>query len=507
MVKKLTTSLLLLFFSVSLYSQDNDTITTTKINKTGDKIRLSFGIGKDRLEVDGIEVFIVFDDSINCNKIIKTYIENASFKLPELKDYLPKYNKCFFAIRYGFEVWGADIPISFLLNNDSIYLWYNPERVSKNYYPLYSVTYEGLFFVQGNRDKKARVEYVSTPRKFSNDNAKRIVDPNAEVIDHNSKEVVQNKKLYKAAFDEMLEMLQGKKAKSLKRIVFLYENTFSKDTLNYDRFCKTIDSIVYRIDFNIKYNNLEQYKTAGNYMTFSYLKEASPMNKNNPYEYDFNDYWGREGDGTKGFVTRLLRTRKGNCTSFPLLYKILCDELGAESYLSILPIHMYIRHPDDNGGWTNIELTSGGFPTDQWIIQQFGISVEAIKSGIYMKALSDTENVVFGITRLVGYYQKKYGYDDFTLQMIDTALAYCPDFLQAIMAKMDYLLSQAEQENQKEIPNETLIKEFYDQRHKYERKMVYLGYTNLPEENFNEMMNDVDKEIERQKGLGVEIHK
>lgn len=166
----------------------------------------------------------------------------------------------------------------------------------------------------------------------------------------------KSKKLFQDAFNEYVEMLDGKREISLKRAVFLYENAYSDDTLSYSEFCKTIDNIVYKLKYNIQLNNFGKYKTAGNWAVFTYLKEPNALNKEKPYTYDFEDFTGLK-DYSKVFVTKLLRTKKGNCLSFPLLYKILCDELGTESYLALAPKHLYIKHQDENGQWINVELT------------------------------------------------------------------------------------------------------------------------------------------------------
>jgi hypothetical protein len=98
----------------------------------------------------------------------------------------------------------------------------------------------------------------------------------------------KSKKLFQDTFNEYVEMLDGKREISLKRAVF------------------------------------------------TYLKEPNALNNHQPYAYDFEDFSGQK-DFSKMFVTKLLRTKKGNCLSFPLLYEILCDELGAKSYLALAP--------------------------------------------------------------------------------------------------------------------------------------------------------------------------
>ena len=263
----------------------------------------------------------------------------------------------------------------------------------------------------------------------------------------------KSKKLFQDAFNEYIEMLDGKREISLKRAVFLYENAYSDDTLNYSEFCKTIEKIVYKLKFNIQLNNLERYKTGGNYMVFSYLKEPNELNKNQPYMYDFEDFTGRK-DYSKVFVTKLLRTKKGNCLSLPLLYKILCDELGAKSYLAEAPNHLYIKHQDEDGQWVNVELTNGGFPKDQWIIQQLGISVEAIKNEIYMKPLSEEESVVLCMNHLGSAYRRKYGDDNFVYEVANKGLSYFPKNILLLTLKANCLLTWGLEEEKDKNRNE-----------------------------------------------------
>jgi hypothetical protein len=85
-----------------------------------------------------------------------------------------------------------------------------------------------------------------------------------------------------------------------------------------------------------------------------------------------------------GFVTKLLQTKKGNCTSFPYLYKIFANEIGAEAHLAFAPMHCYIKHKDEDGKWRNIELTNASVARDVWMIQMMGITSEQIASGIYI---------------------------------------------------------------------------------------------------------------------------
>jgi hypothetical protein len=53
--------------------------------------------------------------------------------------------------------------------------------------------------------------------------------------------------------------------------------------------------------------------------------DSTLIYEHTPYTYDFEDPLGKK-DWTKMFVTKLLKTRKGNCHSLPYLYKILADD-------------------------------------------------------------------------------------------------------------------------------------------------------------------------------------
>lgn len=303
----------------------------------------------------------------------------------------------------------------------------------------------------------------------------------------------KSKKLFQDAFNEYIEMLEGKREISLKRAVFLFENAYCDDTLNYDEFCNTISNITYKLEYNIALNNFNKYKTAGNWAVFTYLKEPNPLNNNQPYTYNFEDFSGQK-DYSNMFVTKLLRTKKGNCTSFPLLYRILCDELHTESYLAIAPRHLYIKHQDENGQWINVELTNGGFPRDQWIIQQLGISVEAIKSEIYMSPLSDKENIILCMSYLANAYRRKHSYDDFVYQVATKGLSYFPKNILLLAIKANCLLHWGVEEEKDKNRNEEQYKANYNSYKECVTQINSLGYSEISSETYDDLMKKIEEE-------------
>lgn len=179
--------------------------------------------------------------------------------------------------------------------------------------------------------------------------------------------------------------------------------------MNYEKFCHDIDSVAYILKRFIEVNNIQQYKTAPNFALFEYFTKSNSMN---------------------------MKTHTGQCTSLPLYYKILCDELGGQSSLAFAPRHMYVKHIGEDGKWVNIELTNGHFVRDEWLIQTHGISTEAIRNGVFLTALSDKENIAFMITQLGKAYQQKYNsWDYFPLRCAEEVLKVLPNFCDALVLK------------------------------------------------------------------------
>ena len=221
----------------------------------------------------------------------------------------------------------------------------------------------------------------------------------------------------------------------LRGLDFIVEWAYSGGIMNYSRFCHDIDSVAHILKQFIEVNNIQQYKTAPNYALFEYFTKPSIMNGNKAFSYDFEDFTGK-GDFRKQFVSKVLNTHTGQCTSLPLFYKILCEELGGQSFLAFAPRHVYIKHIGEDGKWVNIELTNGHFVRDEWLIQTNHITTEAIRNGVFLVALSDKENVAFMITQLGKAYQQKYkSWDYFPLRCAEEVLKVLPNFCDALVLK------------------------------------------------------------------------
>jgi len=303
---------------------------------------------------------------------------------------------------------------------------------------------------------------------------------------------------YECAYQQYLDMLEGKKPLDFKRAVFIYENTYLKGTLNYSEFSNHFTTVAQKLTDYINKKGIASYKTAAQYAIFSYMYEPSYLNDNQVFKYDFNDFLG-DKDWTSMFVTKVMKTKTGNCHGLPYYYKLLSNELKAESFLAIAPNHMYIKHIDEKGKWVNIELTNGHLSSDAWMISSMGISAEAIKKGIYMDGLSEKESVALCLWDLAMGYQKDNGYDDFVLKCCNTVIKYYPTSITAIMTKQNCLQfigkKQQQDAKKKGLKKETpemiaTHKEFKA----LDQQIKDLGYREMPQDLYEQWIKSVELE-------------
>lgn len=300
-------------------------------------------------------------------------------------------------------------------------------------------------------------------------------------------------------YQELKLMLYGEEPYSLKRAEFIVEQAYSGGKMDYTKFCHDIDSITSILRRFIAVNNIQQYKTAPNYALFEYFTKPNPMNGDKAFSYDFDDFTGKR-DFRKLFVTKVMDTHTGQCTSLPLYYKILCDELGGQSFLAFAPRHMYVKHIGEDGKWVNIELTNGHFVRDEWLIQTNHISTEAIRNGVFLTALSDKENIAFMITQLGKAYQQKYNsWDYFPLRCAEEVLKVLPHFCDALVLKFcvhqrlgyEYLNTYGQVRTHHSDYN-------YSEFQRMINQLDTLGYSQQTDEEYRQSVEKALKELENE---------
>ena len=319
-------------------------------------------------------------------------------------------------------------------------------------------------------------------------------------------DTIKYQKLFQVALDEIEQMLEGKKPLCFKRAVFLSENMYFGGSLDWNNFCKQIDQITVKLRKIITDRKLQLYKTAGNYAIFTYMTDSLPENNFCPYTYDLYHYFGDNANVPCFTVHWLLKTKKGNCHSLPYLYKILANEMKVEAHITLVPMHIFIKHKDENGKWWNVELTTASFSRTSWIIESFNVSDEGIESGLYMKPLSDKESVVECLSDMVSWYEKRTGiyYDTLVMKACEIGLKANPiNTLQlvkidALKYRLDAAMKQRGLNDYKQLRNHPDLKTRYEELRNMDAFVKKMGYSKLTKEQYSEKLFFVEEEKEKE---------
>lgn len=309
----------------------------------------------------------------------------------------------------------------------------------------------------------------------------------------------KSEQYFQEAVDEITQMLEGQKPIDFKRAVFLTENAYYDGQLNYADFCKRIDSITVNINQMIVAKGLQQFKTAGNWAIFTYMTEKIPQNKNQPMQYDFENFMG-DDDYQSFMVSTLLKTKKGNCHSLPYLYKILADEVNVEAFVSIAPLHCYIKHKDEQDKWWNLELTSGTFSRTSFIMESFNVSDAGMESGLYMKPLDGNELLVLCLSDLMDYYEKKTGkyYGSVVQKAYQTGLKYNEVSLLQLWKRDEIKYRLDEEMETKGLNDYNQINSYpelvalFDQVKETDDFINKMGYSRLTPEQYREKVQQIE---------------
>lgn len=332
---------------------------------------------------------------------------------------------------------------------------------------------------------------------------------------------------YETAFNELKAMLEGEQPLSFKRAVFVTENAYMENLMDYEHYLEQIALLTHfshRIAQNgdLEYDQKDFTDVQKKFAAYRIIKDSVPVTiqinadsiatfYTQPFVYDFDDFFG-ELDWTKMFVTKLLATHKGNCHSLPFLYKILAEEVGTKAHLAMSPNHTYIKQWTDKTGWFNTELTSGQFPIDSWIMASGYIKLEAIQNRLYMDTLSQKQSIAVTLADLAKGYQKKFGVKqniDFVSQALDLVLKHYPNYANALIMKAELEKSKYEdlmQERYADSPSDLWddpqAKQQFEEIQRQYMNIHKLGYRQMPKEMYlNWLMDieekDTDKSLER----------
>lgn len=317
---------------------------------------------------------------------------------------------------------------------------------------------------------------------------------------------------YRKAFTSLTKMIDT--SYSIKKANFIVENAFFENKGDFGEFDNLIGQIGQFLNDKMdelkydKSNNLHK-----NTILFQFFSDTLKIKSKNmehlPFKYEFDDYMGRS-DWTNMFVSKLLKTNKGQCHSLPLLYLILAEEIGAKAYLSFSPNHSYIKFQNNNGKWINVELTNGMLTMDAFILQSGYIKAEALSNKIYMQPLTEKQVLSQMMVDLAKGYSVKFGYDEFVEQVLEKALTIYPNNIFAQMMKSDLKTLQfmSVQKQLNVPPNEIhkypKAKQMLDAMYQQYEIIDNLGYEEMPLENYEKWLNSLNRAKEKQENQKIQ---
>lgn len=312
---------------------------------------------------------------------------------------------------------------------------------------------------------------------------------------------IDKRRDYIVSFEIMSDMLLGKTPLNFMKAAFITENVYLNNQLNEEAFNNIISFYATICDGIIQSNYIDYIeddkdKTIYQGAVFMFITDSIPITTtksiviHSPFSYNTEDFAGQK-DWSNMFVSKLMETNKGNCHSLPYLYKMIMDELGYECHLALAPNHMYIKAYNKKVGWYNIELTCGDFPTDAWYAASGYIHTDAIRNGIYMRALSDKEAVAMTLVDLAQGYQAKFGIEDgsFIIKCCDTSLEYFPKNINAMLLKAEVLTELYRESNDQKLFEQ--MTELYTTIHE-------LGYRKMPQQMYANWLNSLNAEDRNQ---------
>lgn len=321
---------------------------------------------------------------------------------------------------------------------------------------------------------------------------------------------------YRTAYAQLLAMQYA--GFSSKKATFIVENAYYEEERDYAEFENTIKQTGDFLREKMQELELDQDSNlAKNYLLFQFFADTLEIKskglKHFPFEYDFDDFWGRK-DWSKMFVQKLLLTGKGQCNSLPRLYLILAEEIGAEAHLALSPNHSYIKFPDDEGNWHNIELTNNMLSTDAFILNSGYVKAEAIQNKIYMHPLNEQELLSNCFDQLAQGYIRKYGYDGFVEEVLNTALEIDPRNITAQLSKANLQTMKLKyaterlgitQENFHEIRKYPELVELYKSVMAQYETVDNLGYAEMPQELYEKWLSSVGEQEQQQMNESINI--
>jgi hypothetical protein len=269
---------------------------------------------------------------------------------------------------------------------------------------------------------------------------------------------IATKEAYMHAFTDLKNMLTGKDSINYERAVFITENAYYNNALDYSDFKNLLDyhtKMITLMAENARQEHAETYKTltgyqktmfmqnTANWAIFKYITDttffaSNKMLYSTPYAYSAADPYGTaHWEHTQ--VINLLVNKTGNCYALAALFKLFSNRLQSDARLTVAPNHIYIENRNAKGDFKNVELATKTFPGDGSIQTLTYTTRELIMNGLAQRSLNDTAAVALNLIYLAKGYEKVFtnSTDEFILNCADMAFKYDTLSLNALLLKAE----------------------------------------------------------------------
>ena len=326
------------------------------------------------------------------------------------------------------------------------------------------------------------------------------------------------KQCFSEAKAELENMLSGKSPLDYERAVFVTENAYWNNAVDYANFESIIDIYVNNIKILTEINRKEQNFKATltesveqqqeaynnllyNWAIYTYLTDTitilaqKKLFYHTPCQYSTSDPFG-SFDWKNSQVFSLLNpyNKTANCYAQASFFRILAGRLQTDAQLGVAPGHTYITHTDPKGIHYNIELPTRSFPGAGSIMTLTYTPIEAVQSGIAMRSLDLKQSVALCLVYLAKGYEHRFNIkaDGFVLQCAETALQYDPLNLNAMLLKAEVLEEKiiSSGRTMKQLQNDEVFNEYQN----LITSLYEKGYREMPTDMKNAIINRFQKD-------------
>lgn len=322
-----------------------------------------------------------------------------------------------------------------------------------------------------------------------------------------------DKKYFLEAKNELERMLNGTQPLDYERAVFITENAYYDNKINYEDFQFSINVEQYNVEYlinKIKSRSLVKprknilvstdsetvniNRLTANYAIYKYItnvtfnKIDSTLYMHHPYAYAVNDPLAATEWRNTQVINLIANNGTGNCMALTSLFKILSLRLNSNGNLCTTQGHIFITHADENGRLYNVELGSKAFPGTGSIETITHTTDEAARNGISMRELDLKQSVAICLINLAKGYQHKFltKPDTFMLDCANLILKYDSLNLNGMLLKAE-VLEENLISQQKPFAKIKVSKDFIEYE-KYINRLYKLGYREMPTEMKNQII-------------------